>query len=457
MLHSTHLKAALLVAVVAVSAGCSKGGASSIVDPMSLGGAGVAAPAEQPGEAGAAPVQAAAGSPSAAAPNQPTMPERPAMPPAAGSGNGTGSPRAGAGPQAEAGRSAEIDSGEARTTVIAMTQLNRPTDLEFNPYVSDELWVMNHGDGAATIISRASTEARSVQRRLDPEGARHFMPQPAGFAFGARETTIVDAQGKMVEGTFATCPESEQAYMGPTLWTSDLRIFAITKREREPPFNGPNTGGEGPGSHIDMLHRTPTCAGIAWEGAGNVYWTYSGGGSMLVKYDFGVDHGIGNTDHSDGSVWRYQLQGVRYLPGVPSHLEFERGSRKLFLADTGNGRVVTFDPSNATDMRPMSTADNVDRLREALDVVGGQLTELVAPSHGLVKPSGLAIHDGTLYVGDNETGIIHKFSLAGMPLGKIAIPGLQRGALAGLAFGPDGKLYFTDMFERRVLRLDNEF
>jgi len=345
----------------------------------------------------------------------------------------------------------------AVVTVVVSTQLDRPTDLEFNRYADDELWIMNHGDSSAAIVSNASTEARTVQRRVDPEGPAHFMPAPTAFAFGGRETTIVDAQGQPVEGTFATCPESAGILMGPTLWTADLRIFAIPKSEREPPFNGPQTGGEGPGSHIDMLHQTPACTGIAWEGAGNVYWTYSGTESMFVKYDFAEDHNIGNTDHTDASIWRYSVTGIGYVQRVPSHLAFDPQSRLLYMADTGNGRVVSFDPESATDSTMMSTFENLDRLQVALDVFGGELQEVIPSSHGLKRPSGLELHEQNQYLSDNETSTIHKFALDGTPLGQVPIPDVKQGGLAGLAFGPDGKLYFVDMIDNRVLRLENEF
>lgn len=282
---------------------------------------------------------------------------------------------------------------ELSATEVLTSSLSEPTDLEWNPYVEDELWIMNRGGSSATIISNASSQQPRVQQRADPEGALHFMPKPTAFAFGQRETTLKDAQGKMVEGTFATCPGSAREYMGPSLWTSDLRIFAITKRSREAPFNGADTGGEGPGSHLDMLHRTPNCTGIAWEGAGNVYWTYSGSYAMFIKYDFASDHGVGNTDHSDGSVWRYAVTGLRYLPGVPSHLVFHPPSKLIFMADSGNGRIVTFRPESATDSTPMSASQNVDRLKVAMDLSGGELKELVSSAYGLKKPSGVEIHE----------------------------------------------------------------
>jgi len=403
-------------------------------DASSAGSGGQSAPpdAGQGGSAGSEPVSMQAGS----------------------SGRG---PAAGSGGAAGSVPSIVYEELTAELKVIASSSLAKPSDLAFNPYVRDELWVVNHGDSSSTIIQEASGASPNVQRRIDPEAARHFAPSPMGLAFGQRETTIIDAAGKMVEGTFATCPESTQDFMGPTLWTSDLRIFAISKENREAPFNGPDTGAEGPGSHIDMLHRTPTCTGIEWEGSGSKYWTYSGGNGMLVRYDFGKDHGIGNDDHSDGSEWRYAVSGIRYVPGIPAHLAWDTTGKRLYMADAGNARVVKFDPNSATEQAPMSAQENVDELDVALNVSGGKVEDFVPASYGLKLPSGVALHEQRLYVSDNETGVIHRFALDGMPLGKLTIPGAASRSLAGLTFGPDGKLYFVDMGGSRVLRSETKF
>jgi hypothetical protein len=370
---------------------------------------------------------------------------------------------AGAGGNGAAGMVAAAGSGGDEAPVVntpmvsevVTTTLSQPSDLAWNPYASDELWIVNHGDDSTTIVSQASSASRSVQRRIDPGAAEHFMHLPTGLAFGGRDTTIVDAQGKPVIGTFATCAEDGENFMGPTLWTSDLRIYAIAKSDREPPFNSDATGAEGPGSHIDMLHRTPTCTGIAWEGSGNLYWTYSGSRAMLVRYDFGQDHGIGNDDHSDGSVWRYAISGISYVANVPSHMVYEPTRKLLYMADTGNSRVVSFDPSHVTGGAPMSANENVDGLQVALDMNGAAVTDLVPSSYGLKRPSGIELHGQYLYVSDNQTSTIHVFSLDGTPVGKYVISGVATGGLAGLAFGADGKLYFVDRVGSRVLRLDN--
>lgn len=387
--------------------------------------------------AASAPVSSA----STARPSEPanmTATEPSAMPPTAASGVPSASPTV--------------------TLILEASELDKPSDIEFNPYVKDELWVMNFGDSSAVIISSTGSPQQSVLRRLDVEGARHFMPNPTAFAFGMRETTVVDAQKKPVEGTFATCPGVNQPFMGPTLWPSDLRIFGLAKSTREAPFNGPDTGLEGPGSHLDMLHSTPACTGIDWEGTGSIYWSYSGTDEMFVRYDFAKDHGIGNADHSDGSVWRYPVNGIRYVPNVPAHLAYARDSGLVYMADPGNGRVVRFDPKSATGSSRMNIADNLDGLRVAEDRAGGVLEELVPSSAGLKLPTGVALKNGALYISDYETSKVHKFSLDGMPLGEVEIKEAStNGGLTGLASGPDGRLYIADMKGNRIFRIDSDF
>ena len=71
-----------------------------------------------------------------------------------------------------------------------------------------------------------------------------------------------------------------------------------------------------------------------------------------------------------------------------------------------------------------------------------------------MRPSGLEIQDGHLYVSDNGTGIIHKIKLDGA---RVAAVQTDAQGLAGMAFGPDKKLYFVDQGGNRVLRLESPF
>lgn len=59
----------------------------------------------------------------------------------------------------------------------------------------------------------------------------------------------------------------------------------------------------GNGSHLDMLHESPYCQGIASETL-NRFWVVDGNLGDIVMYDFKADHGPGNNDHADGVVHR---------------------------------------------------------------------------------------------------------------------------------------------------------
>jgi hypothetical protein len=145
---------------------------------------------------------------------------------------------------------------------------------------------------SVVIVHGATGDAPNPERRLD-RAAPHFLHRPTSIAFGADATSFGSV------GTFGTCGESRnengieggEDFMGPVLWSSDLEIFA----KKDP---------AGLGSHLDMLHNSPLCMGIAHETA-NVYWTMSGKSNAIVKYDFGVDHNVGMDDHSDGASLEY--------------------------------------------------------------------------------------------------------------------------------------------------------
>jgi hypothetical protein len=367
-----------------------------------------------------------------------------------------GTPDAGTVPGSELGTG---DPASVTLTEIAGFDagLRRPRDLAFNPRRPDELWIVNNGENptvgedSVVIVFDASSPARTTERRKDAF-AMHFMPFPSSLAFGADPTTI----GK--EGTFATCHESRNTYggqaqpndfMGPALWSSDLEVFA-----RHDP--------KGLGSHLDMLHGSPNCMGIAHE-RDNVYWVFGGkshatGGTAgqmpvpaIVRYDFGEDHGIGEDDHADGLIHQYVTLQVSRVPGVPSHLVFEPQSKLLYIADTGNARVAALDTLSGTQGRALQ---GMEPLVGYYMMEDATLQDVVAAQSGQLElPSGIELHNGLLFVSDNKTGRITAFTLFGQKVNDLDT-GLGEGALAGIAFGPDGKLYFVDMKGHRVLRID---
>ncbi len=321
----------------------------------------------------------------------------------------------------------------------ASAGLKNPRDLAFNPRRPDELWVVTNGDNGVTIVHDASADARTWEHRVD-RYAIHFMANPTAMSFGA-DTTSFGAPG-----TFATCGESRNTYagksaandfMGPVLWSSDLSIFAK---------KNPN----GLGSHLDMLHQSPLCMGIVHQTA-NRYWTFGGESNSIGLYDFEADNGVGNDDHSDGQYFQYATGQLRYVAGVPSHLDLDPSDGTLYIADTGHARIAKLNTKTGKKGKPIPTKEPMSA-SFAMDATA--LADVVPASSGaLQKPSGLKLHNGLLYVTDNATGIISAFTLDGAKVNELET-GLPPGSLAGLAFGDDEKLYFVDMLANRVLRVD---
>ena len=352
--------------------------------------------------------------------------------------------------------------GSVTLTEIAVSThgLRTPRDLAFNPRRPDELWIVNNGDDSVVIVKETSTNARTYERRKD-SNANHFMPKPAAIAFGADETSTAPAPmglgGK--PGTFATCGESRNTFggraepndfMGPALWSSDLSVFA-------------RSNANGLGTHLDMLHCSPNCMGIAHQDA-NVYWAFAGRSRVcgaacvidgntasIVKYNFGADNGVGNDDHSDGEAFQYVTGAVRYVEGVPSHLYFDPNDGMLYIADTGNKRIARLDTGSGTlgrRLQPMEAMEQYRMMEEAT------IEDVVPESSGLLEaPCGIKLRGDFVYVTDNANGRISAFRHDGERVNHLDT-GLPSGALAGLTFGPDDRVYFVDMLRHRVLRID---
>lgn len=340
-------------------------------------------------------------------------------------------------------RAPQIGDGKPGSVVLTellgpSAKLLKPRDLAFNPLRPNELWIVNWGDDSMVIVMDALASTLTSERRKDA-AANHFMAKPAGFAFGGNDTSF----GK--PGTFATCNESRNTYddkaapndfMGPGLWSSDLSVFAMMN---------PN----GLGSHLDMLHNSPLCVGIAHESA-NVYWEFSGKTNSIVKYDFVKDNGIGNDEHADGAARRYINGQLKYVEGVVGHLVFNAADSMLYIADTGNGRIAKLDTNSGMIGRKLAVKEPMAGFNE---VDGAVLTDVVPGGGALVKPAGLELQDNLLFVSDNETSKILAYTLEGEKVNELDT-GLPPGSLAGMAFGPDKKLYFVDVIGNRVFRVD---
>ena len=357
----------------------------------------------------------------------------------------------------------ELGTGDRSPGSVTFTEianfdsgLRRPRDLAFNPMRPDELWIVNYDDDSMVIVFDASTDARTSEKRIDPY-ATHFMAFPSSIAFGSEETTIG------FPGTFGTCQESRNTYgdqappndfMGPALWSSDLSIFASTKPEHNP---------LGLGTHLDMLHGSPNCMGIAWE-RDHIYWAFGGkkqSGTTskerqepipaIVKYDFGADHGIGMDDHSDGSIYQYLTNEVASIPGIPSHMAFDPSDSTLYIADTGNARIIALDTRSGTMGPSLQPQEPLVAYRRVDNATVVDIVPNTSPLAGI--PSGLELQNELIYSSDNNGSRISAFTKSGELVNHLDT-GLPAGSLSGMAFGPDGKLYFVDMLGNRVLRID---
>lgn len=338
--------------------------------------------------------------------------------------------------------------------IYASGNVDHATDLAFNPAGNNEIWVSHRYapnelpcdapptggtsgcfalQGSTTTIFDAGTAQQTSTWIMD-FNAWHFMRRPPAIAWGD-------------DGFFATCGEARTGnyldsgpdFIGPSLWTSDPEIY------RNWDVNSAPRGWNG--THMDMLHASPYCMGIAHE-SGNAYWVANGQIGSFDRYDFNEDHGPGQADHSDGEVFRYVPGTLTRVPFVPGHLEFHDGL--IYAADTGGGRIVSFDPTGAVEVGGIEP--QYEPLRRSSSFEGGTVTELVSPGGILDTPSGLAIHDDVLYVSDNATSQIHAFELDGTWLRSLDT-GLPAGSLAGIEVSPDGQMYFVNMPRAEVLRI----
>lgn len=309
------------------------------------------------------------------------------------------------------------------------TPLNVPRDLAFNPEKPMELWVINTGDESTTVFQEFGTEAQTVVR-YKSFGSEHFLARPSALAFGASGTwASIHETDELTQGPNGT-PED---FMGPTLWTANLDDFD-----------------SGHGSHMDMLHNSPLGMGIAWD-KDNVYWVFDGHNSSLTRYDFNQDHGLGGSDHSDGFISRYAEGEVLRSAEVPSHMEMDRVTHMLYAADTGNNRIARLDTTSGTQGgRLFPNYDGINQFKMNDAVLD---TFVEGADFGMQAPSGLAIQNGVLYVGDNVNSTLYAFDLETGELLDFLPLAISPGGLMGIELDAEGNLYGIDVGTERVFRI----
>lgn len=325
------------------------------------------------------------------------------------------------------------------------------------------------GSTVAVADPRAAAAAvdGSTARIVVDGNSWHFMRRPSSIAFGDPNLVLdpADFEGATdpntgaplltspvtYVNTFATCHEhrtgnftDQSPFIGPALWTTDPTIYD---------GGGPSTDWEN-GSHLDMVHATEYCMGIAYD-AGNAYWTFNGAQGTIDYYDFNLPHVPGHYFHDDATIARYDFgaDALARLPNVPSNM-LVIGDH-LYIADTGNGRVVRFPRDGGAVTGSFRTHEGLDA-----EVMTGMTLESVVSvdtlaglwGGGRVEPSGMAQLDAdTLVIGNYATGHISLIDLDGTVL-RTLDTGLGEG-LAGITV-IDGTIYFAHMIQRRVYRVD---
>lgn len=330
----------------------------------------------------------------------------------------------------------ELDPGEVDWQYILGDEerLSDPRDIGFDP--DGNLWVANRSDDRTFIVSDPGTADQDYERRKDGF-AQHFMEETAAFAF--EDTSGAEDFGN----EFGSCGESDNTYnnsargddfMGPVLWSADLDIFA----EENP---------EGLGSHLDMQHESPFCVGIAWE-KDNVYWVFDGAHSAVVRYDFRENHSVGQDDHSDGVVYQFSEPELTRVEEAPGHMEIDRSTGLLYVADTGGGRVLWIDTATGEKGEPIrQTMETISTYAEWDGADWGVLID------GLDQPGALALDaKGHLFVGEFGNGVIHAYDLEGNEIQSLDTE-WGEGAMHGIEIGPDGALWAVDNAKPAVYRL----
>jgi hypothetical protein len=328
----------------------------------------------------------------------------------------------------------QIILSEPNITTIATGNngLERPTDLDFFPVLGkDELWVINQrteNEGGSTVtISDATAETPSdIQMKVDGN-SWHFMSLPTGIAFSSENFNFANSTGVQ------DANHSGGTFTGPALWSSDPDIYA------QP------SGGNG--SHLDMLHGSPFCMGIAHE-VDNVFWVYDDWNSDIVRYDFAEDHGPGNDDHADGRIRRYSNIGIQKDGDIPNHMILDKTSGWMYFVDNGNSRVMRLDINSGTIGATLPEIN--EPLAEHVRMDGFTAETII--DTGLDRPCGIELFKNYLLVGNYGNGDINVYDIS-LNFDFIGVIETGESGLTGIKLGPDGNIYAVNRINNSLVSI----
>lgn len=301
-------------------------------------------------------------------------------------------------------------------------QVVKPRDLDFHP--NGDLWVVNQGTqntGGSTVTIKNAGEINQTSQYIKDPNSWHFMNLPSGIAFGMNtnfgtSTSIYDANHN-----------GGAPFTGPALWPSASGIYGV-----QPP------GGNG--SHLDMLHGSPYCMGIAWQ-KDNIYWVTDMNNNDVVMYDFAQDHGPGQANHDDGIIRRYTGQSISWInQATSSHLAFDDNKKWLYVVDGGGKKVIRLDITTGTQGGTPSFPQ-YEQLAEYRNYDNATWETVI--DTGLVKPVGIAVVGNFMAVSDNDNGDIVIYNIANIPAQEVNRIQTTTG-IQGIDIGPDGRIWFVN-------------
>jgi hypothetical protein len=315
--------------------------------------------------------------------------------------------------------------------------LTGPTSLEFNPQTG-QLWISNAPTSDFTIVHHPGTDQQSV-RKLESYGKYHYMDHVSGLAFNAEGSVAtaqesvndyVDPAESLAAWQKGISPPSlmqPNYFMGPVLFNASDAALVTT--DGEPcVLNGERTCLL---IHTDMLHEAPLAMGIVfnkgWEkdphperkAGPNSFWMVDGQCGTIIMYDFDIPHGAWNMDHDNARVHRYANIALKRVPNVPMDLDIVAETRTLYVADTGNSRVLKIYVD--TSKRAFSARPFYKIVTSAVEstfdywVYNETKFEVFA---AVDQPSGVAVGGGRVYVSDYKSGTILGFDGSGNEIGR---------------------------------------
>lgn len=223
-------------------------------------------------------------------------------------------------------------------------------------------------------------------------------------------------------------------------------------------------------------------AAVAVDGSGNVYVAdtgnnrvakYNSNGVLAANWGYGgvkgkipYTHPLGVASNAAGTtlfvvgngnlVSEYGPQGnlQSFSPSItfsnPQGVAVDNSTGNIFIADTGNNRIVQLNSSGVTTGFTNGPGPVTGVLNLAASVTIGSVTITSA-----VTLTGIAVNGGNVYVATQGTGVngssfssVLGFDIATGNTTTIAIPGFANPT--GIAFDPNNNLYVADTGNKQI-------